>query len=264
MSGERYSLSFRRMIPPAKLVVDLPNVGDSSCVSGNPVLSSADNSAQLQAGPKVNSGTGHSIPSSADSAWKKPERKRTTVLFGTSITTRIPNNEVTGRGRKFVNISERGARVQDINRLVENFHACHQQATDVEKVILSFGTNDIKHDSSKSGVNKLRVPIGDLLANIKNLFPGAIILVQSVLPMRNLYWYTARNVLGLNKLYRELCNHYNCVYVDCFRDFLSKDRRDHNKGLFSDHFHLNYYGRRVLCHWLRCLVNSSSFDRVVY
>ncbi len=259
--GSRYSLSFRKRISPHKLIVHV-NPGNSAATSTS-TAPCASNSAQT-AQSSDSSFVLHPSRSLPNTSSVKPKRKRTTVLFGTSITAKLPNSELAGRHRKFINVSQSGARINDINTLVENFHATNPAADDIEKVILSFGTNDIKYDSSRSGVDKLRVPIGNLIAKVKHLFPGAVVLIQSVIPMRNVYWYTSRNVLGLNDLFLHLCNKYNCVYVDCFKDFLSSDKCDNNKRLFNDHFHLNYYGRKVLCSWLWCIINSSSFDRIVY
>ncbi len=273
-SGERYSLSFRKRIPPYQLVVNPPKPGTPTlppsprmarltqnlATPTNSQTTSGSNHSQTASVPIPGNGSCDNIMLSRGS--EKPQRKRTTVLFGTSITTRIPN-DLAEKGRNFVNISQSGARIADIDNLIDNFIDRHPKAHDVEKVILSFGTNDIKYDSSRSGANKLRVPIGHLIAKVKHVFPGAVVLIQSVLPMRNLYWYTCRNVITLNMLFRELSRNYNCVFVNCVRDFLSPDHKDHNRRLFNDHFHLNFFGRKVLSHWLHCLVNSSSFDRVV-
>ncbi len=266
--GPRYSLSFRRRIPPYRLVVSPgPTTTADSAIttSSPPAPRSPDSSSKaMQSLPQSQTSfTIHPSRMPVDNDSVKPERKRTTVLFGTSITAKLPNSGLAGKQRKFINVSQSGARIEDIDKLVDNFHATNPAANDVEKVILSFGTNDIKYDSSRAGVNKLQVPIGNLIAKVKHLFPGAVVLVQAVLPMRNLYWYTSRNVMGLNKLFLQLCDRYNCVFVDCFRDFLSSDKRDHNKRLFNDHFHLNFYGRKILCCWLHCIINSSSFDRIV-
>ncbi len=268
LSGERYSLSFRKKISPYKLVVNpviSAAVTSINSLDQNPLVNSQSQASCSSSQHQPDVGTGHGYPAPVeDVGCSKPRRKRTTVLFGTSITSKLPRDGLAGRGRKFINVSQSGARIEDISNLVDNFHDRNPSALDVEKIILSFGTNDIKYDSSKAGVSKLRVPIGNLIAKVKHLFPDAIILIQCVLPLRNLYWYTSRNVLGLNRLLYQLCLNYNCVFIDIFRDFLSADARDHNRNLFYDHFHLNFYGRKVLCYWLHNVINRSSFNRVVY
>ncbi len=72
-----------------------------------------------------------------------------------------------------MNISESGARIEDINRLVVNFHASHPQACDVEKVILSFGTNDIKYDSQARSQGGSRV--GNAFPDDSLAYPGEIL-----------------------------------------------------------------------------------------
>ncbi len=82
----------------------------------------------------------------------KPIRKRTTVLFGTSITTKLPRDGLAGRGRHFVNVSQSGARIQDIERLVDNFYHTHRSATDIEEVILSFNKGSTETDCDLNSI----------------------------------------------------------------------------------------------------------------
>ena len=128
-------------------------------------------------------------------------------------------------------------------------------------MILSFGTNDIKYETR--GIQKYREPVTNLIKKTKFYFPDAIILVQCVLPMKNLYWYTAKNFNGFNHMLRGICFNYNCIFIDCFEDFLSKNRSNYNIELFYDHLHLNLWGNIILRKWLTKICNSSSFDRVV-
>ena len=70
--------------------------------------------------------------------------------------------------------------------MIDNFYFTNAAANDVEKVILSFGTNDIHY--AQKGIRHLVNPIFEVVNKVKSLFPGALIFIQSVLPMRNLYW----------------------------------------------------------------------------
>ena len=105
----------------------------------------------------------------------------------------------------------------------------------------------------------------NIVKKLKCYFPGACIVVQSVLPMRNLYWYTVENVLGFNNILKNVCKAYNCYYLDCFSRFLSEDKRDQNKGLYNNWLHLNKWGRNVLCKWLSLVTNTNSnmFNMVI-
>jgi lysophospholipase L1-like esterase len=192
---------------------------------------------------------------------RQPKKRKTTVLFGTSITKYVREKQLGFRGRKVVNISQSGAKVKDIILNVREFYMTHEAARndDIEKIIFSFGTNDIKF--SKSGVRHLRKYILELVDMTKCLFPTAVILFQCCLPIRCMYPYIARNVLDFNNLLREICFFNNCVYIDCFSSFLTSNFC--NRHLYHDWLHLNNKGVGVLSTWLKYIINENSFDRVV-
>ena len=98
----------------------------------------------------------------------------------------------------------------------------------------------------------------NIVKKVKVYFPGACIVIQSVLPMRNHYWYTVENVFGLNELLLEVCKNYNCYYLDCFDRFLLGDKSDYNKELYNGWLHLNKWGRNILCKWLSFVTNTNS------
>ena len=187
-----------------------------------------------------------------------PKKKKTTVLFGTSITLNI--HKRVGKlqnGRKFVNVSNWGAKICNIRSHLQDFHDTHEAATDVEKIIFSLGTNDIKF--ARRGVSHLKRHIIELIEKAKFLFPDAIILFQCCLPIRNIYNYTVKNVLNFNSMLKSLCYDLNCVYVDCFRLFLSADESDHNHSLFYDWLHLHWNGKGVLGNFLCHVINQNSY-----
>lgn len=140
------------------------------------------------------------------------KKKRTTVLLGTSITSRIKSSQIPERGRKFINLSKSGAKIRDIGHNLRAFYELDKAADDVEKIILSFGTNDIKY--SRRGVYHLKRYIVRVFDDAKLLFPDAMIIVQCCLPIRNIYGYIVQNVLNFNQMLSQLCSQYNCVYVD--------------------------------------------------
>ena len=198
---------------------------------------------------------------------QKYQKKMTTVIFGTSITSRVDGGRLGMKGRRVVNCSESGARLLEpqfprrngkkvpiISEMIDNFYFTNEAAGDVEKVILSCGTNDICY--SRKGVRHLLNPMFDVIHKLKCLFPGALIFIQSTLPMRNLYWYTAENFLSFNDILREVSSKMNCFYVDCFYDFLSDDRYDHNRALFWDYLHLNRHGLGILCTWFKAIIRG--------
>ena len=66
----------------------------------------------------------------------------------------------------------------------------------IEKIIISIGTNDVKF--SQRGVRHLKKYLSDLAHTAKELFTHAVILFQSCLPIQLKYNYTARNVMDFN------------------------------------------------------------------
>ena len=190
-----------------------------------------------------------------------PKKKRTTVIFGTSITKNIDARKLGLKGRRVINISQSGAKIKHIKENVEYFHKINKSAYDVEKIIFSLGTNDVKY--SRRGVKHLKRYLIDLINRTKMLFPGAIIMFQCCLPIRNIYWYTAPNVLNFNNLLCSLCQDFNCVYIDCFRDFLDEDGLDYNRYLFYDWLHLNDDGLGVLGSWLKAIINVNSYNYII-
>ena len=78
-----------------------------------------------------------------------------------------------------------------------------------------------------------------------------------------MYAYTASNVLNFNRIVKDVCAQKNCVYLDCFKDFLTYDRNFCNSVLYHDWLHLNNRGVGVLSTWLKFVINENSFDRVI-
>ena len=167
------------------------------------------------------------------------------------------------RGRKVINCSHSGAKIRDIKENIRNFYESDEAAKsdDIEKVILSVGTNDVKY--SKFGVGHLRRHISDLIDYTKDFFPAAIVIFQCCLPIHCMYPYTASNVIKFNLILKDVCAQNNCVYLDCFKDFLTYDNRFCNKELYHDWLHLNNRGVGVLSTWLKFVINENSFDRVI-
>ena len=207
------------------------------------------------------SNTHHKIlPNSSPHKNSQKTLKRTTVLFGTSITLNVDGNRLAYGGRKCINISESGAKISDISRMVEHFYFNNPSSNDVDKVIFSFGTNDIKYQ--KNGVYKFKKLILNLINKTKELFPHVTIFFQSVLPMKLQSYYTANNFLTFNRLLIDLCMSERCSFIDCFYDFVSGN--DYNRVLYKDNLHLNKRGIGLLCRWLKHTINHQTFNPYVY
>ena len=143
-------------------------------------------------------------------------------------------------------------------KMIYDFATTDPLANDVDKVILSFGTNDIKNESR--GIKYLTGHVFSIVNQVKSAFPGAKVFIQCTLPMKNLYWYTTINFLGFNDILEEVAYKTNCYFIDCFNSFLSRDKMDYEKSFFKDPWHLNYRGIGILCSWLKPIINCDSFD----
>ncbi len=197
-----------------------------------------------------------------------------TVLFGTSITTRIKSHQVAGPNSNFINVSKSGAHISTISDMVENFHLSSQYSNRVGKIILSFGTNEIKYESK--GVLKYEQSVRQLFRKVISLFPKAQIFVQSVLPTRNIYWYCSDNYHIFNNILAAGCQQFGFTFIDCGHEFMAKEVRharggeqyvfwDHNIHLFWDHMHLNNRGLEVLCRWFRSIIQYNTYGmKVIY
>ena len=279
--GQRYSLSFRCMTPNKDITPEEPK--ETAAVAqpletpsaeptvraepGNQPVADSQSQRQPIAGDVQTVGVkpSTSVPPLIPNPQRfKPKVRRTTVLFGTSITKYIRSKHIGLRGRKCANVSQSGAKIKDVIENVRDFYENDIAAKndDIEKVIFSLGTNDIKH--SRNGVLHLRKYLLELTDLTKALFPHAIVLFQSCLPIEcSAYPFVAYNVVNFNAMLKDLCLLTNCVYVDCFRDFLTRDCLDLNRDLYFDWLHLNQKGLSVLSTWIKFLVNENSFDRIV-
>jgi lysophospholipase L1-like esterase len=187
---------------------------------------------------------------------------RTSVLFGTSITEEVIGKRLGHRGRRdVINCSESGATIGMISDMVDSFANFAPEAEDIEKVVLCLGTNDIKN--ATKGVRHLTSPLFGLINKVKRYFPGAVVLVFSTLPMKNMYWFTCENFLNFNVILRNVCRKTDCYYVDCFNNFLSQNKSDYNSALFRDPWHLNKKGLGVLCSILKAVINCNNFSSII-
>lgn len=269
--GERYSLSFRHMIAKKassteEIISASGNVPSllqntlapaSSTGTSTTVTSTQSETEPASAPP--------SLPPKQSSLRHKPKIRKTNALFGSSMTKFIRTKNFSFRGKNLINISQSGAKIKDLIKNVIDFYENDVTAKndDIEKVILSIGTNDVKY--CKFGVDHLRKYFVELIEVTKSLFPASIVVVQCCLPIictsNNLH--VARNVVNFNRMIKDVCFQYNCVFLDCFRDFLTRDLSQVNSNLYHDWLHLNKTGVGALCTWLKFIVNENSFDRVV-
>ena len=78
------------------------------------------------------------------------------------------------------------------------------------------------------------------------------------------YKYTVSNVHVFNDMLDEVCRRYNCLYLDCFRYFLSSDGREFCSALYYDWVHLNNAGIGVLAQCYKKVMSNNSFNYVIH
>ena len=241
IEGHRYSLSFRNVNNDTSTI--LPDNSSPSTqtsdVSPTPLkhnLSSSHNPIKSQISTK---------------------KATTSVIFGTSITSHLIESKLVYGRRKCVNVSHSGDKISDISRRVDEYYE-NNDPDDVEKVIFSFGTNDIRF---RRGVSRFRIPILELINKTRLYFPKAIIYFQSVLPIKISRTFTAENFVNFNNMLLDICMNERCSYIDMFRIFLSPNGNDYNETLYrrGDPLHLNRKGTGILAAWIKHAINRDRF-----
>ena len=202
--------------------------------------------------------------------------KKISLLLGTSITKWVKSDRLSDDTTDFINISHSGAkisntrpgeRIPDFGEMLDNFAAANREKVPhVKQLIISLGTNDIKHYRTDNGRNVKATPgditvfyspIVHLIHSARYHFGSNVqICLQSVLPMRLLYTYTGINFLNFNRLLKHICREFNCHYLNYFDMFLDDQGYDHNRALFSDTIHLNHRGYDLLHKCLKYTVDG--------
>ena len=166
-------------------------------------------------------------------------------------------------GNTCINISQGGAKIKDIKSNLDTFKQSNED-TNIHKIILSVGTNDIRHIKE---VNVLEEPLEDLLESMKNIYPQAEIYVQSLLPIRLSKGYSVGNLEIVDKCYSfnrilfKLCKKYSVFYVNLFKQFLTPGKpgtRDIRDDLYVDEVHLNKRGVSVIASRFTYIINKHS------
>ena len=188
--------------------------------------------------------------------------KRVCLMFGSSITTRVEEDRMSKGSRVVVNLSKSGAKICDLHKYANDF--CLGNAdivSNVDKIIVNIGTNDVKwfNGCRFSVFKRFKVPLLNLVKDLKFRFPLANISFITMLPIRALYNYTAETVNQFNLLLLEVCKMTGCEFFDCFGDFLDVDLRDYNYSLFRDKWHLNEHGLKLLCRALKYIIFGNTF-----
>ena len=192
--------------------------------------------------------------------------EKAAVIFGTSITSKIDEDRMSNKYRTVFNCSMSGAKISDITEMARDF--CVENSSiisKVDKVVVSVGTNDIKYfNGHKYNVSRrFSASIHKLVDTLKFLFPHAMIVFQTVLPIRVLNKYTGDTFHSFNRLLRDICGRRGCIFLDCFADFLDESGDDINTYFYRDDLHLNLFGLMRLCRALKFAIHRSIFNPIM-
>ena len=155
------------------------------------------------------------------------------------------------------NLSKGAAKIMDARETLIKFYETHKEYN-VEKIILSVGTNDFRY--CQKGIGHLKYFLNKLIRDTKNMFPKAKVYVQSVLPVNRISTYIGRNVINFNRLIYEACVLQHCFYIDIFSSYLNFHGYNINTLLYRDDVHLNRYGNIMLAKTYISILNDSNFN----
>ena len=152
-------------------------------------------------------------------------RKRTCLIAGDSFAARMDTVKLSKGKISVVKIADGGSKLHHVQKQLEDFAASNPE-TEVTKLIVSVGTNDIRN--CKEGVNHLRGPLKELCNTIDTLFPSSTVFFQSLLPLplKNAEdWVTNSTVLDFNRIIYNECIYRRYYLIEAFYPFTKFDRR---------------------------------------
>ena len=197
----RYSISFRKFKP------DPPKQCSSTASSAVATTSTTNNT------PKI----------------------PTSIIVGDSFAARLDANRLSKGCKNVINVAKGGNKIPDAIDSIKKFHENpDNDKLIIDQVFISIGTNDIRHCRGE-GVARYKGELFKLTRYIKDVFPGAKIFYQSLIPLPITHEnssYIARNLLQFNRILFEVCKHERVFLFDVFGIFLQGIYR--NPRLFSE------------------------------
>jgi hypothetical protein len=191
------------------------------------------------------------------------------LVAGDSFAARLDADRLGKGKKKVIKVARGGLKIADVQRSIEEFVDGNTKY-DIEKVIVSVGTNDIRH--CRSGVKHLKNTLCDFMRYLKVTFPSASIYFQSIIPLaHNKCPYVTSNVLDMNNLIFNLCSKFHLYYLDVVGSFLNRwgyrnDRLfpEFDSDRQSYDIHPNKRGLGVLAKHYIYLIHSRWFNPLGY
>ena len=146
-------------------------------------------------------------------------KTRATLIVGDSFVARLNSNKLAKGGKNVINLAKGGNKFPDVINSIENFLHNDCDNTHVDQVFVSVETNDIRNCRGE-GVSRLKGDLYRLARFIKNVFHGAKIFFQSLIPFpitTENGTYIVKNILCFSKMIFE---GIFFVLVDVFGIFL--------------------------------------------
>lgn len=240
-TGIRYSLSFRRIVPPDQ------TDSNETAVSNSLLQDTTSPASQRQIPPK----------------------KKITLLAGDSYFARLDEKKL-GKGKEEVyNVAKGGRKISQVQQDLEAFVNNHPDV-EVKTLFICVGTNDIRN--CQQGINHLKPVLSNFMKSVKLLVPNAKIFLQSLLPIpANGNPKAELNVISMNNLMYNLCSRFKIFFIDVFRSFLNY-HGNRNLHLFPAYdsikkiwdIHPNKKGLGVLARHYIFLIHSKWFNPLGY
>ena len=166
---------------------------------------------------------------------------------------------------RVINVAKGGAKISDVEVAVEKYVMDNPDAK-VEKVLISIGTNDIRHCSK--GVSHLKGPLKKLFKKLKTLVPVARVYVQSLLPLpftEKDRFRVSQNVTAFNNILYNCCCYEHIYYMDIFDHFLNEWGSARSRTLFpssTSDVHPNSRGMGKLAKFYIHVIHNRRFNPV--
>ena len=159
--------------------------------------------------------------------------------------------------RGLTNISVPGARVvrphsrwKGTTAVEELVRFCEENpGARFDRVIVMFGTNDVRHDKrfcESSSLDRVYRALCDLVCELRRRFGNPEIVVGHLIPLRPDYDFTVRNVVGFNRVINSVADRLRCSVWGATDDFLGPEKKFYRALFCRDGVHLNRNGYSFL------------------
>jgi alkylated DNA repair dioxygenase AlkB/lysophospholipase L1-like esterase len=234
-TGERYSITFRRLIPPK---------------NNEDMVEEKEEEEEPIRRPNLDK--------------RNPDGNfPDTLVFGSSLTKTLKEDLLSKHSKNFKVFSNGGAHFKNIAKDVRNARTIGSvDPAKVTSVFLVCGGNDVEGLARDSDIRYLFEDFEELVGVAREAFPNAKLNMLSLIPRRVRYSTHVDNMHDMNTWLSKFCCKENIRFVDIFSFFLKYDKKDKkkvllNKSLFNrSELHFNGKGDSVLGKVLIAVANK--------